>query len=501
MSDVDAVVIGAGNAGLAAAAALQRGGARTLLLERHNVPGGCATSFRRGRFEFEVALHQLSGVGEPGQEFTLRRQLELLGVAEKLEFVTEGELYRAVVPGALDVTLPACWAGAASVLESVSPGSRPGVEKFFELVRDVAFWHVAAMQGTPGERIDPVLFRHGLRPFQDVLDEHFGDDAAVKTALAAYWPYLGLPPSQLSFQDMALLLFAYLEFKPSHVRGGSQALSAALLDSFLEAGGEVRFHTAVEAVLTGRGRAAGVRLAGGEEVTARHVVSNASLPTTYAMVDDPSLLPPGLRRELGTRRPGVSAFVLYLGLSATPAELGLTTSTHFVSTDLDADRTFASMRTMEPARAIGVTSYDVAPIGFAPPGATHVSLLTLQYADVWRRLAPRDYADAKFAYAETLLDLMETLTPGVRDAIEEVEVGSPLTMMRYLGHPGGAIYGFDQDAADSWLFRDGEGVFGGGSAEPAVPGLYPAGAWAGMGGFQPTLQAGARTADRVLSAA
>ncbi|MFF4226629.1 FAD-dependent oxidoreductase [Streptomyces abikoensis] len=72
MSDVDAVVIGAGNAGLTAAATLQRAGVRTLLVERHNVPGGCATSFRRGRYEFEVALHQLSGVGFEGQDFTLR---------------------------------------------------------------------------------------------------------------------------------------------------------------------------------------------------------------------------------------------------------------------------------------------------------------------------------------------------------------------------------------------------------------------------------------------
>ncbi|WP_405721068.1 NAD(P)-binding protein [Streptomyces sp. NBC_01537] len=55
-----------GNAGLAAAATLQRAGLRTLLIERHNVPGGCATSFRRGRFEFETALHQLSGVGLEG---------------------------------------------------------------------------------------------------------------------------------------------------------------------------------------------------------------------------------------------------------------------------------------------------------------------------------------------------------------------------------------------------------------------------------------------------
>jgi prolycopene isomerase len=245
-----------------------------------------------------------------------------------------------------------------------------------------------------------------------------------------------------------------------------------------------------------------VRLAGGEEVSAAHVVSNSSLPTTYAMVDDPSLLPPGLRRELGTRRIGISAFVLYMGLSATPAELGLTTSTSFVTADLDTDRTFASSRTLEPARAVGITSYDVAPIGFAPSGSTHVSLLTLQYADVWQQLAPREYADAKFAYAETLLDLVENLTPDIRDAIEEADVGTPLTMMRYLGHPGGAIYGYDQEAADGWLFRTGEAVFGDSAGgEPTVPGLYAAGAWAGMGGFQPTLQAGAKTARRVLDVA
>ena len=63
MSEYDVVVIGAGNGGLTAACSLAQRGMKTLLLERHNIPGGCATSFCRGRFEFEVALHQLSGLG------------------------------------------------------------------------------------------------------------------------------------------------------------------------------------------------------------------------------------------------------------------------------------------------------------------------------------------------------------------------------------------------------------------------------------------------------
>ncbi|WP_067546335.1 phytoene desaturase family protein [Nocardia crassostreae] len=490
MSDYDAIVIGAGNAGLTAAATLQRAGARTLLLERHNIPGGCGTSFRRGRFEFEVALHQLSGVGVEDQPMSLRDGLfQQLGIADKLEFVQEHDLYRAVVPGRVDLTLPADWDGAIEAIEAEFPGNRDRVAKFFELLKQVTFWQIAAMRGMPVEEIDPMLFRYGLRPVADVLDEYF-DDERIKVALGMYWTYLGQPPSRLPFQDLALTLFAYFEFKPWHVRGGSQAMSAAILEAFVQARGEVRFNTGVEAILAAGGRVLGVRLEDGTEVTAPDVVSNAALPVTYGMLEGIEV-PAQVRNILSTRRIGVSGFVLHMRLDATPAELGFTTSTTFVNRDTDDDRTHRSWRSLEPARGICVSSYDVAPIGFAPSGATHVSLMTLQYGEVWQNVAPADYARTKFAYAETLLDLCETITPGIRDAIEEVYVATPLTMMRYLGHPGGTIYGYDQDATEGWLFRDSE-------RRTHVPGLHLAGSWSGMGGFQPTLEAGARVARRLL---
>ena len=65
MKNYDVIVIGAGNGGLAAAATCAKAGLSTLLLERHNIPGGSASSFVRGRFEFEPSLHELAGVGAP----------------------------------------------------------------------------------------------------------------------------------------------------------------------------------------------------------------------------------------------------------------------------------------------------------------------------------------------------------------------------------------------------------------------------------------------------
>jgi phytoene dehydrogenase-like protein len=88
-----------------------------------------------------------------------------------------------------------------------------------------------------------------------------------------------------------------------------------------------------------------------------------------------------------------------------------------------------------------------------------------------------------------MLDLAERVFPGFRNHIEEIEAATPLTHMRYLGHPGGAIYGFEQFAKDSPLFLTGR---------TPIKGLYFAGSWVGSGGFQPTLTSGRSSARSIL---
>ena len=100
MSDYDAIIIGAGNGGLTAALTVANAGRKVLLLEKHNVPGGCATSFIRGRFEFEVALHQLSGMGAPDKPaFTV--VLDTLGVTPNWSLsntpISIGPLFRGLL--------------------------------------------------------------------------------------------------------------------------------------------------------------------------------------------------------------------------------------------------------------------------------------------------------------------------------------------------------------------------------------------------------------------
>ncbi|MBO4394374.1 MAG: FAD-dependent oxidoreductase, partial [Spirochaetales bacterium] len=76
----DVVVVGAGNAGLMAALKLQKAGKKTLIVEQHNLPGGCASSYVRGRFEIDPSLHELAAVGSAQNPGIVRRLFDEFGL-------------------------------------------------------------------------------------------------------------------------------------------------------------------------------------------------------------------------------------------------------------------------------------------------------------------------------------------------------------------------------------------------------------------------------------
>jgi phytoene dehydrogenase-like protein len=491
MSDFQAIVIGAGNAGLTAAVTLAKSGVRTLLLEQHNVPGGSATSFIRGRFEFEVALHQLSGLGTVDNPGPLRGMFGRMGILDKLEFIQEHDIYRTWVPGKLDITLPADRQGVVETLIARFPREAEGIQRFFGLTYQVAqdlFKGLAGRDPEFGAEKYPAFCNYALLDSASVMDE-FVKDPLLKLAIASYWGYVGQPPKSLSFMDLALLLFLYIEYKPYHLKGGSQALSQALLDGFLEAGGTARFNCGAKTIKVDNGQVKGVVTEDGDEIETACVISNASLPGTYLDMVGPDHLPPQALDELKPRTVGPSAITAYCGLDCEPADLGIEVSTTFTSLTGNVDTMGGSRHSFEPPDGVMMTCYDVADPDFSPPGCSNVTLICLSYADHWLALPPDSYHETKYRQASQMIDIAEKLHPGFRDALEEVEIATPLTHMHYLRTPGGSIYGFDQMAKDTNLFV---------SHRPLIKGLYHAGAWVGTGGFQPTLQSGVSAAKQLI---
>lgn len=491
MAEYDVVVIGAGNGGLTGALTLAKAGRKVLLLERHNVPGGCATSFVRGRFEFEVALHQLSGMGSAERPGPLRSVLGELGVLDKLEFVEMENLYRVVWPETFDLTLRAERGAIIETLQERFPKEKEAIPKFFDLVYGFSMEMVQGIffrDPSISKEKYPLFFKYALTPTQKILDEFF-EDPLLKAVLSIYWSYVGVPPKWMPFGDFAIMFFAYIEFKPYHLKGGSQALSNALLDEFLLSGGEARFNCGAQKIDISNAGITGVTTEHGDTVSTRCVLSNASVLETYLNLMDPDQMPRDALEAYRSSTIGPSAFTIYMGFDCEPEQLGIKETTNFITTTTDMDKAFSLWKTLEQQEVALFTCYDVSDPEFSPKGASQAAFVALQYADPWYLVPPHQYYDTKYRYADGMLKLAERVFPGIRGHIEEMEVATPMTHLRYLGHPGGAIYGFDQFAKDTSYFMT--------NTSP-VQGLYFAGAWAGSGGFQPTLTSGRSSARAIL---
>ena len=494
MGGYDAVVVGAGNGGLTASAALAQKGLNVLLLERHNIPGGCATSFCRGRFEFEVALHQLSGLGTKEHPGPLRMLLDSLGVVDDLEFVEMSDLYRVTTPGGFDVTLRADRSQVVEELQRLFPKEREAIENFFELMFSFAnqLLSVVYFRDPESSREKyPILYQYALRTSKEVLDNYFSEPL-LKAVLSVYWGYIGMPPSRLSFAYLAILFFTYIEFKPFHLKGGSQALSNAIVNRFLAHGGTVRYNCGVKKIVVQDGAVKGVITDDGEEIPTKYIVSNVSPIATYLQLMDPGQAPQSALTEMRGRSLGPSAFILFMGFDCEPGELGITESTNFIMSHTDiSDRPYNEMRRLELGDELMVIScYDIADPSFSPKGTCQVNMVTLKFGDAWLRVPPADYYRTKYQCAEAMMKTAEKVYPNLRGHIEEMEVATPLTCMRYLGHPNGSVYGFEQQTKDSMFFQPGR--------HSPIKGLYFASGWTGDCGFQPTLEAGKAAAKSIM---
>ena len=286
------------------------------------------------------------------------------------------------------------------------------------------------------------------------------------------------------------MLFGYIEFKPYHVLGGSQAMSNALADVIIRNGGEIRFNCPVKRIVMKDGRAAGVVTQDGETISARYVVSNAFRANTYLDLFDPAEIDPSVVDGLRGKSVGPSAICLYMGFDCEPDEMGITESSNFLYPDADMDAAYDQMRSLSTVNnAMMLSCYDKMHPDFSPKGSCQAALVNLKYTDPWLRVEPHRYFEEKFKWAEIMLKDAEKVFPNIRGHIEEIDISTPLTHVRYLGHINGSIYGFDQYMKDQPPFV---------TPKSPIAGLFETGASVAGGGFQPTLENGAKVARVIL---
>lgn len=488
----DVIVIGGGNGGLSTGATLAKKGKKVCILERHNIPGGCGTSFRRGRFEFEVALHQLSSIGTKEAPGPTRMIFEELGIMEQLDLFTLDSLYRVVLPGKLDVTMPTDVKEAIGYLSGKFPQYTEEIKNFYNLVFKL-FSEANEIVNVPeDERTKdnfPAYFKYALRNAQEVLDEFF-IDKELQLCLNAYWSFMGTPPSIFPFLILAGNISVYMHFKPKYLKGGSQVISQALVEVIRNNDGEVRFNCGAERIILKDGKAVGVITEHGEELTADIIISNVSPSATYFDLLDPIDVPKGAVEYLSQYKPSISAFTCFIGLDCSPEVVGIKESMNLFYKSSDVNKAFTKASVLEiDDDPVIFTCYSIDDPTVSPIGTSLITAGCIKYGKPWIELSPEKYYDTKYKCADAIIERLEENYPGFRSHIEEISIATPITHMRYLNTPEGCVYGYEQDLKSTGLFYPNQSL---------IPNLEFAGGFVGLCGFSPNYIQGYKKANEIL---
>jgi phytoene dehydrogenase-like protein len=323
MADYHAVIIGSGVNSLACGALLARGGWRVCVLERNDWLGG--------------AIHTAE-LTEPGylhDVFSAWHPLWVGGAAHAQlgdDLAARGLEY-------LNTELPTATAfpdGEAAFLLRTAEGNAqelgpewPGVlERFFPNA-DLAFgllgtelWSAAgvALAAKALRRFG----RDGLAAFtgellqtsRDWLEQTFASERA-HGLLAPWVLHTGLGPDAAASGFMTqVIAVAVQEVGMPIPRGGGAKLPDALVGLIRDHGGVCETGEDVERVLVRNGRAVGVRLAGGEAVTAEDaVIANVTPTQLYERLVDDAAIPAPVREGARRFRYGRAEMQIHFALS------------------------------------------------------------------------------------------------------------------------------------------------------------------------------------------
>jgi phytoene desaturase len=460
----DAIIVGGGLGGVSASALLARAGLKVLVVERGDGPGGCAHAFTRGPYTFDPAVHVTEEARDGG---FLDILLRYLGVRDDCNLIRLDHLYRAAFP---DLVFDAPLGFDACVEAHIEqfPREADAIRSYFDLHRRFFAETTHISMQVAFKDLDrlvdayPVFFKYRAATVGQVLDEFF-DDPRLKAIGGALWPYMGVPPSRLAFYTFSGLFNTVSDDGFFYCEGSFQRLVDAFVTAYEDNGGELLLGAEVSRIIVEDGRVAGVELAGGREVRAPIVISNADARLTYEQLIGPEHVPTSMLKRLNRMEPSLSAFVVY---AVTDLDLRGMGAAHeqFLYKHWDHEDTYADI---QAGRAGGIWANvpTVVDPSLAPAGEHLVIISSLARYD-----GHASWDDQKASWTEQLLrDFDDRLFPGLSDRILHVESATPLTFESFTNNHHGAIYGWAVTPTQTGTKRL--------SHDTPIPGLYLSGHW------------------------
>ena len=459
-NDYQAIVIGAGNGGLMTAATLAKKGVKTLLIDKHNIPGGSASSIHRGRFEFEPSLHELSNVGESPEDPNcfVRGFFYQLG-ADVDWYVEHSELYHLVVPEeGIDFTLSSDPQKLIMDLEKEAPGSAGPMQQMLQLGQEAAaaYAYISSKDFDPDKLDELYLHARTLagHSIKEVLDA-IGMPERAQAIVSQYWCYLGATATEMDALTYFRMFVSYLAFGAGMPHLRSHELSLALEGVVRDNGGEVWYNTPAEKILVKDGKAYGVRIAG-KDYYCDNVICNAYPEFAYSYLIDKEEVPERATKLTNARQLAMNLFTVYLGMNKSNDEIGIKHYTNFIMSTTDTDE--QARRSMEDRAnipAVIINDLNRLVPDATPEGTCFLFLTGFFFGNSWDDVKPEEHQKEKERVAEAMIRRCEeALGISIMPYIEEIEIASPVTFARFLGTPQGTPYGYKMNKWDNYIQRE-----------------------------------------------
>lgn len=276
----DYIIIGAGMGGLSVANFLAKYNKKVLVLEKHNIPGGLVTSFKRKGVHFDLGIHGLYELKE-GQaipqfmEFWDSPQVETEPLYGNLKCFIDDKEY-IIENGKL----------RESFLNQF-PDNKEDINKIFDIMETInkeMFSGTEAPEppydmslfqkikfGINAKRSRPMFMKYGNKDVDKILDS-FSTSDELKTLIYSKSPY-----------PMVFMSFAYqwgVYGKNYYPVNGMQSIPDAAAEGLKNLGGELKLNTEVTEILVKDNQAYGVKTHDGNTYYGS-VISNASPQFTY----------------------------------------------------------------------------------------------------------------------------------------------------------------------------------------------------------------------------
>jgi phytoene dehydrogenase-like protein len=508
MQHHDAIIVGGGHNGLVCAFYLARAGMKVRVLERRDIIGGAAVTeefhpgFRNSTASYTVSLLRPKVI----RDMRLHERGWRVVERKISNFFPHENDYLKLGGGT--ARTQAEFARFSARDAETFPQYEAALEQVAEVLRDMALRTppnagggirallAAASQGRrlaglpmTAQRDVLDLFVKSARGFLDgwYENEHvkaaFGFDAVVGN-------YAGIDTPGSAY---VLLhhVFGELNGKKGmwgHSIGGMGAITRYMAEACVEAGVEISLETPVARILVDGGRAAGVRLEGGQEIAAGTVIANVGPALLYRQLIDSADLPADFNRRMRAFKTGSGTFRMNVALSELPdfrVLPGKETAEHHTAGIIIAPTMDYMEQAYTDARAFGWSRAPIVEMkipstvddSLAPPGMHVASLFCQQFAPVLPD--GRNWDDEREAAADHIIETVTRHAPNFRRAIIARQIHSPLDLERKFGLIGGDIMHGHMSLDQLWAARP---ILGHGDYRGPIAGLYMCGSGTHPGG-------------------